>query len=478
MKAFLCTLCLLLPFPIHATNLPEYPVPAMNEFIPTTYPVDTALFSPDGRVLWATNGQQLKAFDTRSGRLLADEGVSGGFVEFSNSTNFKVLFNGAIGSDVLKRLTSISPDGRYIGLVARQPHEVARGITVWSIAESAMLWDTVDRRMLHAGTGLGDIYGFSPDGRWMIVKGIGKLETRDKIHYRTGPVEVRDLLTNAVVKTLAPEGVAQVAADGSQLVIINGEKRLLFTFPYDKKGRKLAVKDGIPFEGFAPRKPIADTTLTAEFRPGREASLRVVDNTDGKVIAEHPLVASFSRYQELLAGIGSSARQQQAQAAAAQAAELAARIAARPADYQAFLVNFEPMPLDWTLDYATLRGRDITAQAWSRHWGPFFGGETFNALGKIADCQDGGVALLALTRSLRNGADVASFQLLVLDVDGKPRTTVALGQTQKDASGRPLAFNMSITGTATDATLLLHQARWDGDQHSKRALDKRICAVY
>lgn len=446
---------------------PEYPVPVIEGFIPTGNAVRAGLFSTDGKVLWASNGQQLKAFDTRSGRQIQDEGWSRGWDEAYGTAAFKVLFNGSLGANSIRQLTAISPDGRFIGLRAYREN----------FTDTAMVWDNLERRMRHADTGLGDVYGFSPDSRWMIVKGAGQQETRNGQAYRAGPIEVRDVLTNAVLKTLSDDGTATVADDGSLLVIRTGDKRLLLTHPYEKKGRKLGSKDPLPFQSHEPRKRVADTPYTAEFIMGK-GLLRLTDTASGHEVAAYPLQANAQLYLKQIAELASGASKKQAQMNAAHEAALATRIAARPADYQSFLVNFEPLPAQWALDYSSLRGRDITAHAWSRHWGPFFSGETFNALGKVGECANGGAALLTLTRSLRNGADIASFQLLILDVDGKPLTTLALGQTQKDSSGRPLAFNLSIARTATDADLSLHQVRWDGEQRRKIAVNFRNCAAY
>lgn len=171
--------------------------------------------------------------------------------------------------------------------------------------------------------------------------------------------------------------------------------------------------------------------------------------------------------------------QRQVDAAKASAdAALNARIATRPADYRTFLANFNQLPNSWVLDYNTLQGRDVTGYAWTtRQWGTFFSRETFNAVGTVAECADGSVALLTLTRSQRNGADTSTFQLSVLDVDGKRLGTHEIGQTQKDASGRPLVVSFAINSTPAQSRIDIRQARWDGDKQKALTLNRRDCSV-
>lgn len=463
--ALLLALLTTLPLAPAQATTPEIPLPVIDGFRPGGNPIGSSILTADGSIFWATNNHQLKAWDTRSGRQLHDEGITNVSLYMAGAIHANLRFNGALGGYPPKYLTAVSPDGRFVGFKA----------WLGDINNPpAMVWDAKERRMLHATAGFGDIYGFSPDSRWMIVKGPGVLENRKSLLHRTGAIEVREVLTGTVVKTLAEDGNAFVAADGSQLVYWQGNKRQLYTFPYDK-GRKLGKNDATPFKGYRNTGLIGDTGL--QVKP-TEKSLRIEEAATGTLVSEYPLIADTQQFYRTVAALMPGA-QREADAARANAdAALDARIAGRPADYQNFLVNFTPLPNAWALDYNTLQGRDITTYAWTtRHWGTFFSGETFSAIGKVAECADASVALLTLTRSQRNGADTSTFQLSVLDVDGKRLGTYEIGQTQKDASGRPLVVAFVINSTPAQSRIDIRQSRWDGDRQKVLTLDRKDCSV-
>ncbi|MDP2229154.1 MAG: hypothetical protein Q8J78_16950 [Moraxellaceae bacterium] len=463
--ALLLTLLSALPFASAQAATPEIHLPVIDGFRPGGNPIGSSLLTADGSIFWATNNHQLKAWDTRSGRQLHDEGITNVSLYMEGAIRANLRFNGALGGYPPKYLTAVSPDGRFVGFKA----------WLGDINNPpCMVWDAKERRMLHTNTGLGTIYGFSPDGRWMIVKGLGVLENRKSVLHRTGAIEVREVLTGTVVKTLAEDGNAFVAADGSQLVLIEDNKRRLFTFPYDK-GQKLGKNDRTPFKGYSNTGLIGDSGL--QVKP-TEKTLRIEDAATGALVSEYPLVANPQQFYRTVAALLPGA-QRDADAAKAKAdAALDARIAGRPADYQTFLANFNPLPNAWALDYNTLQGRDITGYAWTRqHWGTFFSGQTFNAVGKVAECANASVALLTLTRSQRNGADTSTFQLSVLDVDGKLLGNHDIGLTQKDASGRPLVVAFVINSTTAESRIDIRQARWDGDQQKTLTLNRQDCSV-
>ncbi len=467
MKRILLLLSLLstLPFaPAQAAD-PEVNLPVIDGFRPGGNPIGSSILTADGSIFWATNNHQLKAWDTRSGRQLHDEGITNVSLYMEGAIRANLRFNGALGGYPPKYLTAVSPDGRFVGFKAwlgdlNNP--------------PVMVWDAKERRMLHTNAGLGAIYGFSPDARWMIVKGQGVLENRKSVLHRTGAIEVRDVLTGAVVKTLAEDGNAYVAADGSQLVLIRDSKRRLFAFPYDKS-EKLGKNDPTPFKGYSNSGLIGDSGL--QVKP-TEKTLRIEDAATGTLVSEYPLIADPQQFYRTVAALMPGAQREADAAKAKAAADLDARIAGRPADYQTFLANFSQLPSSWALDYNTLQGRDITNYAWTtRQWGSFFGGQSFSAIGKVAECANASVALLTLSRSQRNGADTSTFELAVLDVDGKLLSKHEIGQTQKDASGRPLVVAFVINSTTAESRIDIRQARWDGDRQKVLTLNRRDCSV-
>jgi hypothetical protein len=489
-----------------AADLPETMLPTMDGFLPYES-VAAARFSGDGTLLWASNQVQLKAWDVASGRLVYDEGTA--YARTWKSTNFR--FNGSMGQHSVKFLTASSRDGRLLA------------VTHWDAAlkPTTMLWDANARTMRHVGS-YREIAGFAPDNSRMVVVA------------HSGDVEIRDPVSGNLDRVLSrgKDGNAWLPGDGTWLASAGK----LYTWPWDqpqknksnsKRRFNLLVGDYLDDalersvihvnadRSLRLRRPPAqrdaagnwastlvveraDGSMVLTYRTGdafdqaalvgntgllallltQKPRVRLVSIDSGEVVREYGLVEDAGTFDQRVAAQLQQSQSQHAANQAAEAAALANRIAGRPAEYQQFLANFSALPAAWVLDYNSLQGRDITTDAWaSRHFGPFFGGQTFNAIGRVADCANGSVAVLTLTRSQRGGADVALFQLLAFDVDGKPVLRQEIGSTQKDASGRPLAVSFAMRSDASQASFDIRQSRWDGDRTNSLTLDKKTCTL-
>lgn len=498
----------------NSQELPVAPMPPTSGFMPLSNVVDSR-FSGDGTVLWATSWVQLKAWDVASGRLLHDEGTSYQRTWSEAGTAINIQFNGSIGKNGPRYLPAVSNDGKLVAIID----------TDANLKPTAMLWDVEARTMRHIGT-FKEITGFAPDSSRMVVVG------------HDGKVEVREPVSGNLDRILFSDDKAYAAlpGDGKYLSVWAGKKSLIYTWPWSKpeknKGndkrrfnfllgeyldstvsqnmlatnadRSLRLRraawqqerpqvwrntyqveraDGSVVSTYISDEScfsnacaiVGDTGLWA-MRIGDRVRLISIDS--GEVVREYPLIEDKAAFSRLISAQLQQARNDQSASAATAANALADRIENRPVDYQKFLVNFEQLPTSWVLDYNTLRGREITHYDWvSRSFGSFFGGESFNALGKVADCANGSVALLTLTRSQRNGADSSLFQLAVFDVDGKLLGNQEIGQTQKDSSGRPLVVAFALNANATQARIDIRQSRWDGDKTRTLTLDKTSCSV-
>lgn len=501
--------CLLLASAASAGETPTMPLPAMDRFMPNET-VSATRFSGDGTLLWAANQVQLKAWDVATGRLVYDEGT--GYARtWRDGVTYR--FNGSMGQHSVKFIAAASRDGRLLSLIH------------WDrdLKPTAMLWDANARTMRHVGA-YREIAGFSPDGSRMVVVA------------HSGDVELRDPVSGNLDRVLrrGKDGRARIPGDGTWLAV-NDQ---LYAWPWDKpqkdKGNKkrsfnlltgeyldtdldrsivdvnddrsLRLRrpasqrddagnwhstvevnraDGSTVMTYRTTDGIGDAAVAGHsglvaviVRPNTKPAVRLVSLATGAVVNEYPLIEEPDAFNRLIATQSAQGQAQLAASQAAQAAALADRVANRPAEYQQFLANFSPLPANWVLDYNSLQGRDVTAYAWaSRHFGPFFGGETFNALGRVADCANGGVAVLTLTRSQRGGADVSLFQLLAFDVDGKPLLVQEIGRTQKDSSGRPLAVSFAMRSDAGQARFDIRQSAWDGDRAANLTLDKQSCTL-
>ncbi len=490
-----------------AGGSPVMPLPAMDRFMPYELVV-SARFSGDGTLLWASNRVQLKAWDVATGRLVHDEGTA--YARTFDSVNYQ--FNGSMGRNGVWHIAAASRDGRLLSVLERDPN----------LKTTAMLWDANARTMRHVGS-YRAIAGFAPDNSRMAVVA------------HNGDVEIRDPLSGNLDRVLrkGKDGTAFVRGDGTWLasndrlyrwpwdkpeknksnkkrsfnlvigeyveetgagsiVHMNSDRTLRLRQPPSQRDEAgnwqylLAVEraDGTPVATWRTRDSIEQPVLVGDSglvamlvdTGSSKARVRVVNIATGAVVNEYRLIEDADTFRQQVASLRQQAEAQLAASQAAEAAALAGRIANRTADYQQFLANFTALPAAWVLDYNSLQGRDVTGYAWaSRHYGPFLGGQTFNAIGKVADCGNGSVALLTLTRSQRGGADVALFQLLTLDVDGKPMATQDIGRTQKDSSGRPLVVSFAMRSDAAQVHFDVRQSAWDGERATTLTVDKQTC---
>lgn len=129
--------------------------------LPNQTAIFCVAFSPDGKVLVNAGGYGVQFWDTHSWKLLSTIG---------DSSAMSIAF---------------SPDGKLIALSAAE-----RKVAVWNWKLKQMLW-TVQTTGEGSGPGFaGRPLAFSPDGQ-IIANEIG-----------TGPVELRDARTGALLRTL------------------------------------------------------------------------------------------------------------------------------------------------------------------------------------------------------------------------------------------------------------------------------------
>lgn len=497
----------------NSQELPVFPLPAtITGFLPNSVVLD-ARFSGDGTLLWTTSQVQLKAWDVASGQLVHDEGTTHLQWRGDDTGAVNWQLNGSMGRNAVRYIPAVSNDGKWVSVINTDPN----------LKQTAMLWDAAARTMRHIGT-YKTIAGFAPDNsRMVVVSHDGKVELRDPATGNPDRVLFSD-----------PAATAYLYGDGTYLGITAGKKALIYSWPWDKpeknKGnnkRRFDFLTGNYYEGqpvlaVNPDRSLrlrrvawqqeragvwrhtyqierADGTVVSQYvstdecKPCAivgssglwammlETKVRLIRIDTGAVAREYPLVEDASAFNQRMAPVIREAllAQRAAKGAAAAAATTPTASAGnRPAEFQQFLVNFEQLPNSWVLDYNSLRAREITQYAWtSRSFGNFFAGQTFNAVGKVADCANGSVALLTLTRSQRGSADTSLFQLAVFAADGQLSGTHEIGQTQKDSSGQPLVVAFALTANAAQARIDIRQSRWDGDRNRSLTLDKNSCSV-
>jgi hypothetical protein len=140
--------------------------------------------------------------------------------------------------------------------------------------------------------------------------------------------------------------------------------------------------------------------------------------------------------------------------------------------FEGLLINYDPLPLPWVLNYDEIQGRDVSNYSYKDKisYG-HLSGSSLNAIGKVF-AEEGNVGLLSMYRRIQGGLDISWFKISVFDNHGNHLQTENIGNTQKDASGVPFRVDFRIEDAADRILIHVRQKNMSQVEQKVMIIDK------
>ncbi|PHS62569.1 MAG: hypothetical protein COB12_10600 [Flavobacterium sp.] len=123
-------------------------------------------------------------------------------------------------------------------------------------------------------------------------------------------------------------------------------------------------------------------------------------------------------------------------------------------DFKQFLVNFNQLPSNYTLDYNTIQGRDISGLAMTKKY--ISNGSTVSAIGLINSCDNGYVFLLMYVNK-RKYTTTIDFLALTTDLKGNGTSSENITSSQIDMGETTILGTFSIRINGDNYTINTEQ---------------------
>ncbi len=110
-----------------------------------------------------------------------------------------------------------------------------------------------------------------------------------------------------------------------------------------------------------------------------------------------------------------------------------------------YITKFVPLPSTYILNYKTMKGVDVTNQAYVQNEKYRMGNPKEFAVGRLVKCTNGNRIVLRVTRTNQHGMDTQSFRVFTYDSNGKQIGHQRIAQTQKYQGNFPQLSYFTLT---------------------------------
>ncbi|UJP64668.1 hypothetical protein [Mongoliitalea daihaiensis] len=116
-------------------------------------------------------------------------------------------------------------------------------------------------------------------------------------------------------------------------------------------------------------------------------------------------------------------------------------------DFREYKINFNQLPANFKFDYNQAKGREITNLRFLQEGRqPMLGDQEF-AIGKLGECSNGGVIVLAMGFTTKGGTQTSNFAVFQYDAQGNLIDSRDLGKTIRSSTGVVQVTNFDISGS-------------------------------